>query len=80
MSGNLGESMSRDMHQLRETCLTRVETLISELESRCEAQLKTRDQQIEDVKGNDIIRIKSILYLITALHARSLQNLSTVGL
>ena len=53
VSGNLGETVARDMHQLRETCLSRVETLITELETRCEAHLKTRDQQIDSVKGKD---------------------------
>ena len=51
VSGSLGETVQRDMSQLRETCLSRVETLVSQLESRCEAQLKTRDQQIETLNG-----------------------------
>ena len=51
MSVSLERGVSKDMTQLREACLNRVDRRIADLEEHCSAQFGTRDQRIDEING-----------------------------
>ena len=57
MSVSLERGVSKDMSQLREACLNRVDRRIADLEEQCNSQFGTRDQRIDDINGSYSVRI-----------------------
>ena len=52
MSVSLERRVTKDMSQLREACLNRVDRRIEDLEERCTLQFGTRDQRIDEINGS----------------------------
>ena len=52
MSVSLERGVTKDMSQLREACLNRVDRRIEDLEERCTLQFGTRDQRIDEINGS----------------------------
>ena len=48
---SLERGVSKDMSQLREACLNRVDRRIADLEEHCSAQFVTRDMRIDEING-----------------------------
>ncbi|XP_063680437.1 protein FAM81B-like isoform X2 [Bolinopsis microptera] len=49
VSVSLERGVTKDMSQLREACLNRVDRRIEDLEERCTSQFGTRDQRIDEI-------------------------------